>query len=172
MNEIRDRLNALEVEIDNIQLIPGPPGPQGPQGEQGPADPQGERGPPGPANTPVVTRRNARQITYASTGTDLGYGNRLVTSTAGCESDEKVIGGGYELKVRYYQSGTGWREYEITDPFTLSDILNDDVYEILKEYPMDNKWSVLLFKAGSAARSSNPSDYEVKAYALCLKMTS
>ena len=55
IRQLQKQINALQVELDNIQLNPGPKGPQGPAGAdgatgpQGPAGPQGPVGPTGPA---------------------------------------------------------------------------------------------------------------------------
>lgn len=82
----------------------GPPGPQGEQGEQGPPGEQGPKGdtgdtgpqgPPGPQGpqgdipilNPVVTQREGNIVDHAITG---------MISTATCNDDETVVGGGYE----------------------------------------------------------------------------
>lgn len=58
----------LQMQIDNIQLIPGPQGPmgpagsQGPQGEQGLTGPKGEQGPPGPAGAIDVYDANGQYL--------------------------------------------------------------------------------------------------------------
>ncbi len=41
---LKHRVDALEVQVNNIELTPGPEGPQGPQGDPGPQGPQGEQG--------------------------------------------------------------------------------------------------------------------------------
>lgn len=45
--EIEAAIAALQQELADIELTPGPEGPEGPQGEPGPAGPQGEPGPQG-----------------------------------------------------------------------------------------------------------------------------
>ena len=73
ISNLQAQINALQVELDNIQLTPGPAGPQGPagsdgadgavgaagpagpQGQVGFQGPQGDPGPQGPAGTPKVT---------------------------------------------------------------------------------------------------------------------
>jgi hypothetical protein len=104
---------------------PGPPGPkgdigpQGPQGVQGPPGPQGLTGPQGPkgdtgAQGPVGSPRNAIVIERSAPGpTRIGSFNPTDISTASCNSDEIVTGGGYERDqganiVKESASGNSW----------------------------------------------------------------
>ena len=48
MNKIEDKLASLDLDIENIELTPGPQGAQGPKGEQGIQGIQGPEGPVGP----------------------------------------------------------------------------------------------------------------------------
>jgi hypothetical protein len=45
--KLSDRIDNLQAQITNIQLITGPTGPQGPEGPQGPQGEQGPQGAPG-----------------------------------------------------------------------------------------------------------------------------
>jgi PKD repeat protein len=55
---LQDQVDQLRLDLENIELTPGPQGPQGLQGEQGPQGQQGEigpvgaQGPPGPQGPP------------------------------------------------------------------------------------------------------------------------
>ncbi|WP_345974016.1 hypothetical protein [Sulfurimonas sp. HSL3-7] len=77
VNENDTRLTAadtaLQQQIDNIQLIPGPQGPQGIAGPQGHQGEQGPVGPEGPAGPDTVARGDICYI-YALLGAPLpGY---------------------------------------------------------------------------------------------------
>ncbi|MEK9629479.1 MAG: hypothetical protein VW455_10725, partial [Nitrospinota bacterium] len=49
IRKLQKQINALQAELDNIQLTPGPQGDPGPAGPQGPAGATGATGPQGPA---------------------------------------------------------------------------------------------------------------------------
>jgi hypothetical protein len=45
---LQDQIDQLKIQLQNIQLTPGPPGATGPAGPMGPVGPQGMQGPAGP----------------------------------------------------------------------------------------------------------------------------
>jgi hypothetical protein len=45
---LQEQIDQLKIQLQNIQLTPGPPGPPGPAGARGPAGPTGAIGPVGP----------------------------------------------------------------------------------------------------------------------------
>jgi Collagen triple helix repeat (20 copies) len=69
----------------------GAAGPAGPAGEVGPAGPAGPAGPQGPPGIAHLVRRKLN-ITFTATETAMNK-----TAAAMCASDEKVLGGGYDL---------------------------------------------------------------------------
>jgi hypothetical protein len=86
------------VQIEEGQGPQGPPGPQGPQGIQGPAGPQGPKGdtgdagPPGPGGSDLELQ--VREVAGPEEVVEPGTTD---TSTASCDSDEALTGGGMAL---------------------------------------------------------------------------
>src|SRR5690606_5776329 len=84
---VDQRLSALQVEIDSVDMVPGPRGPEGPVGPVGPTGPEGlagtpgAEGPRGPQGTPGVAPSRGP-------GTGLGAGS----STA--DPDDTAVGAG------------------------------------------------------------------------------
>jgi outer membrane murein-binding lipoprotein Lpp len=50
VKKLAKKVKALQRQVDELELEPGPPGPQGPAGPQGPG---GSQGPPGPSTGPA-----------------------------------------------------------------------------------------------------------------------
>jgi hypothetical protein len=75
---------------------PGLPGKQGFPGLQGPPGPIGPSGPPGQAAGPIL-----KNIAIRNVGGNIVNIVGIVKSTAKCNSDEFVIGGGFTINNRF-----------------------------------------------------------------------
>ncbi len=63
--KLQSQINALQAEIDAIQLIPGPEGPEGPQGSAGADGAPGEKGEQGIQGPPGITLTEIEDIQIA-----------------------------------------------------------------------------------------------------------
>ena len=91
--ELQSQIDDLDVQVDLIELIPGPQGPEGDDGPPGPAGDDGadgDDGAQGPAGGFLTT--------YANNGPSTNVpANSFATSTANCDAGDIATGGGSAL---------------------------------------------------------------------------
>lgn len=83
--EIWQAIRALQQQIVNIELVPGPQGPTGLQGPEGPQGPPGSSG--GGDSQLLLFTRPGPWVTILA----------MADALAECEMGETLIGGGYEV---------------------------------------------------------------------------
>ena len=119
--------------INGINGKQGPPGLMGPVGPRGPQGIQGIQGPPG--TTKNITTRYIDSLPTEIRG--------IVNSTAQCNSDEKIVGGGFSIK-----GGIGF---------------------ILANEPQNNSWAA---QAANPTNTSGNVMGNLTAHATCIKLIS
>jgi len=122
--------------INGINGNQGPPGLMGPVGPRGPQGIQGIQGIPGPSGT-------TKNITIRYVDSPPTEIKGIVNSTAQCNSDEKIVGGGFSIK-----GGIGL---------------------ILASKPQNNSW---VAQAANPIDISNNIIGNLTAHATCIKLVS
>jgi hypothetical protein len=86
VKELQQQIDQLKIQLQNIQLTPGPQGPAGLTGATGPEGPKGGEGPAGPADQSRTYKRYSLPVTTLK--------EQFSTATVTCNAGDRVLRGG------------------------------------------------------------------------------